>query len=186
MAVKKQQESADEPFTDEELIAAGQEPIGTGAGSKAIEQAKSPFGDEQLAEVSSYEDALALVAQFTTEHGIELQDAIDAFGTGFEIINDKSVLVGTPFIIMGWHFYIGDYGYAVAIQAVTEDGRKIVFNDGSTGIYQSVREFTDKHGKMPISCRKGLRASTYQRKDDNGELMFNPANQPMMATTYYF
>lgn len=174
-----------EPFTDEERIAAGLEPIGTGSNSVDVLSTEMVFNDDELSDIKDFASALNAAKEATESD--ELDEALDVFGTGFEVV-EKEALIGKEFIILQWRFYVGTYGPAVAVQCVTADNRKVVFNDGSTGIYEQIYTFTKKHGVKPILCSKGLRSSTYERTDkETGEPIINPkTGKPEIATTYYF
>ncbi len=104
-------------------------------------------------------------------------------GSPFDVVK-KDVLVGVPFAIADIRFYKGSYGTACAVLCVTEDGRKLVFNDGSTGVYRQCLAMVKKYGRRGgFFCPKGLRAHTYDwvEKDFDG----NPIGEPRKATTYY-
>jgi hypothetical protein len=56
---------------------------------------------------------------------------------------DKASLVGVPMFFIQWRFNSGDLGEFVSIEAITKaDGRKVVINDGSTGIRDQLMELT--------------------------------------------
>ena len=62
----------------------------------------------------------------------------------------------------------------------------ILFNDGSTGVYNQLSEMVERTGRSAgIVCRRGLRSSTYTyvEKDFDG----NPieGRKPIDSTTYY-
>lgn len=86
------------------------------------------------------------------------------------ILKDKSVLVGTPFLIVEWFFYPGDFGEDfVSMKVVTMDGRKFIVNDGSTGITAQLRATSEKRNVYGgMACRKGLRVSEYTYTNDKG------------------
>jgi hypothetical protein len=89
---------------------------------------------------------------------------------------EKGTLVGKPFVIWEFTFGAGDYGEYVTVFAVTEDGQRIMFSDGSTGIARQLKTLADANIMGGISCSKGLRPSHYDY-DDHG------TKKP--ATTYY-
>lgn len=96
----------------------------------------------------------------------------------WDVVADKGTLVKVPFVGLRWRFTEGDMGSFVSLEIVTEDGRRLVVNDGSTGIYRQLRTLTDETGRMQgITCRKGLRRSDYTYADEKG------LERP--ATTFY-
>lgn len=109
-------------------------------------------------------------------------------GSEWDLVGDKDALVDKPFVIAGIRFSTGDNGPFCSVLCYTgpKFAEKVVFNDGSTGVYSQLRDYVDKHNRNTgIHC-KGLRVSRYQRKDpDTSELMFNDDGTPKMAATYY-
>lgn len=90
-------------------------------------------------------------------------------------IEDKAKLLDLPFIIAGAMFHKGNKGARgfVAVRAYKEDGSKIVFVDGGTGIRDQIEAFVAKNGPDAMIgkvCRHGLRVSRYDYVDkDTGE-----------------
>lgn len=112
-------------------------------------------------------------------------DVVEFESSAYEVV-EKSTLVGVPFIITGLKFWEGRYGRTVTVFALTEDNRMILFNDGSTGVYNQLSEMVERTGRSAgIVCRRGLRSSTYTyvEKDFDG----NPieGRKPIDSTTYY-
>lgn len=108
---------------------------------------------------------------------------ITVAGSPYEVVK-KDVLIGVPFAIVDVREYEGKFGPAVAVCVITQDDRKLVFNDGSTGVMAQLKEIvaqTGRHGGF--LCPNGLRASEfeYQPTDFDGE----PMGNPIPATTYY-
>lgn len=135
------------------------------------------FSDDRLRDIASFDDAAALLA----EHEIPVVAADQVMGNGFTVISDKGFLCGIPMILLSWHFNRGDNGEFVSVHAVANlPGNslgKYVINDGSTGIYRQLREYTDKTTKTAgLVVKRGLRRSDYQY-DDSGETK--------NATTFY-
>lgn len=131
------------------------------------------FDVELLRGISTFEEARAIAA---TEWGEET-DATKEIGTGFAVLNgkEKDRLVGTPFIILSLDFNEGDMGEFVSFLAVTEDNRKYVINDGSTGIHAQLKAWYEKTKKGGgILVRGGLRRSEYDNPNGEGR-----------STTYY-
>ena len=99
--------------------------------------------------------------------------------TGFQLAKDKSYLVNVPFVILEWHFRDSDQqdGKYVSVEVVTHTGDKIVFNDGSTGVYRQLSEITEARlaadrpdAQSGLICPNGLRVSDYFRDDATGEI----------------
>lgn len=122
----------------------------------------SRMSDDVLRDINSWEQAIAaLRMQFGDEI---LADIADELGTGFAVADDttKRQLVGVPMLLVGWTFNLGNWGEFVSMLAITQDGRKVVVNDGSTGIKEQLSEYTARTGKYAgLRVRHGLRESTY-------------------------
>lgn len=147
------------------------------------------FSDTELAEITSIADVNALFQQY----GISAE-TIANYGTGFAVV-DKATLVNKRLMILEWHFYDSDKGSGdmCTVHAFTAEGDKVIFNDGSSGVREQLRNVMNVRVKNGVpeanACRalianNGLMARTYQRRDDNNELMFEDG-KPVTATTYY-
>lgn len=118
------------------------------------------------------------------EHG----GILEFKGSAYDVIK-KDVLEGVPFHIIDMRFYEGTFGDAVAVMAMYEaagETHHVVFNDGSTGVYQQCKYAASRSGRRGgFSCPKGLRAShfTYVEKDLDGNPL--PDAKEIPATTYY-
>ena len=133
------------------------------------------FGDDELQEVRSFADAIAL-AQTEFETIVEADKAI---GTGFDVLDkeEKQQLVGVTFLILESQVNSGDMGEFVSFTAVTEHDRKVIVNDGGTGIFQQVKRLHEKTGQSGgFLVRGGLRRSEYTKEIDG---------KPTKAVTYY-
>ena len=136
------------------------------------------FNEEQLGQITSIEDAFAALAGA----GIGVS-GIEDFGSGF-ILTDKDQLQGAEMLLLQWRFSDGDFGPFVSVVALTRDGRRVIFNDGSTGVYQQLRTVTrarmgngEVNMQAGLTATKGLKKSTYNYQDDQGVM------RP--ASTYY-
>jgi hypothetical protein len=132
------------------------------------------FSDGQLADIHTLQDALQAFA----DSGVVLE-SIDDFGTGF-IVTQKETLIGAPMVAIEWRFNQGDTGEFVSVTAITDDGRKIVFNDGGTGVRDQLKSVTARreargsaNPTRGLSLPRGLKSSTYTM-DGGGQ-----------ATTFY-
>jgi hypothetical protein len=145
------------------------------------------ISDASLADIKSFDDALALIGDV---FGGEIVTADDILGTGFGIADEKAAYIGVRLVILKATCNLGDQGRFWSLMAVTHDGRKVIINDGGTGIASQMDELAVRHpeilratvlddGKVsanllkPIEVRKGLRVSRY----------VHPEHGP--AVTYY-
>lgn len=158
---------------------------GNGANSPAtvdkstgeIVESKRPFSDAELRNLDSIEGIRALL-------GDQIAQATD-MGNGFAILDSKgkSRLCGVPLVFLHWSFNQGDNGEFASALVVQTDNTgavvgKYVVNDGSTGIYQQLREYTDdKQTNRGLFAPRGLRQSDYTTTDDKGN--------EIAATTFY-
>lgn len=122
---------------------------------------------DDYAGITSFDDALQLVQDKLGGEAVLASD----LGDGFSVVDNKNALIGVMFIVLEVGFHTGDikkddgtYGEFASLRIVTKDGRKLVINDGGTGIPEQIRALW-KHkpetiGK-PIMVPKGLRVSKY-------------------------
>lgn len=100
-------------------------------------------------------------------------------GGNWDLIGDKKDLLAVPFVIAMIRWTDNDDATFVSVCAFKEDGTKIVFNDGSTGVYQQLQTYTNKHHRdTGIACPKGLRKSDYTYTDKE-------TGKERPAATYY-
>jgi len=150
--------------------------MATAKNSKAVEKRGSGYLDEDLASIKSFGDALELVKNNVGESGVLVADEV--LGNGFRLLENKDGLLGTPMLLVSWDFHTGDHGEFCTVHLVTEENKKYVINDGSSGICAQLRSLTsskNQYGGMLV--RNGLRRSDYEFEDDNG--------QKKPAKTYY-
>lgn len=132
------------------------------------------LSDDELAGIQSFEDAIALLKS----SGLAPATITD-FGNGFEVLEDKRQLLKVPFLILSWAFNNGDHGDFVTMYVVTDNGRKLVVNDGSTGIREQLVSISEKRltefggditkAHSGLYCPKGLRISEYVYVNDKGD-----------------
>lgn len=116
-----------------------------------------------LKAIGSFADA----AQLLKDAGIVIHSTKE-FGTGFEV-TDKNALVGKELIILEWEEKKGDFGPMAVVHAVTVDGAKVIFVDGSTGVKRDLERIAAESGiTQGIHVPKGLVASDYEYEDDKG------------------
>jgi len=110
-------------------------------------------------------------------------ESITISGSPYEVVK-KDVLVDVPFAIIDVREYEGKFGPTVAVACITQDNRRLVFNDGSTGVMSQLKDIIAQTGRRGgFICPNGLRASSfeYQPTDFDGQ----PMGNPIPATTYY-
>ena len=117
---------------------------------------------------------LAEYEAWLEEEGVEL---IDVEGSKWRLIKDKSTLVNVPFIIAKVRFNEGNLGGFASVCCYLEDKSKIIFNDGGSGVYDTLRGYEAQGRTSGIRCLGGLRASHYKKELDDGRVID--------ATTYY-
>ena len=145
---------------------------------------RETFTSDQLREIGSFADLAKLINETGVEH-VDIADTV--LSDGFELLSttEKDQLVNRPFAIVSWQFAEGDQGEFVTLRCVTKDNRKVIINDGSTGIHEQVRKLHDA-GVMPVVfVGKGLRRSDYVRKSEAGIPILDDKGKEQRATTYY-
>lgn len=114
-------------------------------------------------------------------------------GSDYDLVK-KDQLEDVPFAIVNIRFYKGTFGEACAVMAITEDNRKVVFNDGSSGVFAQCEAMVKRTRRRGgFMCPNGLRAShyTYVPKDLDGNSMVGQTGpdgkvyEETPATTYY-
>jgi hypothetical protein len=133
----------------------------------AIQQVK--IDDETLRSIGDFDTAMRVATEAV---GAPAVSAADELGTGFELLgkDDKNRLVGVPFIAIQWAFQAGDYASEfVTMHVVTKDNARYIVNDGSTGIAQQLRDYTDRTGRTGnMLVPKGLVRSDYENEFGEG------------------
>lgn len=136
-----------------------------------IIQQSALFSDDALADITSYNDAAALLDSANIP-----PETMAAYGTGFAVV-DKSKLIGVGLLILQWRFNDGDYeGDFVSVEAVTATNEKVIFNDGSTGIRAQLHNVTARrqtvghpHPQAGLIVPGGLTKTTYYYNSVTGE-----------------
>lgn len=150
--------------------------------TKAVAIPTPDFSATALKNLTSWED----LGELFDSAGVELQFADQVLGDGFSVLStdDKGQLIGVPLALLEWRFNDGQQGRFVSIRAVAKTGindtdvRKVIINDGSTGIMRQLDEFTQATGKSAgLLVRRGFRVSEYMYEDEKG------VQRP--AKTYY-
>ena len=134
-------------------------------------QVSTPIvSDEQLSEIKSFDDALAVINNVFGEGSVV--DSGDVLGTGFGVADEKAIFVGVPFIIIRADLHASSDAFNEdgtpkrfwSLHVVTQDGRKAIINDGGSGIAAQLDVLYEKHPEMrgkPMLVRRGLRVSNY-------------------------
>ena len=140
------------------------------------------FDDNALRSLRTWDDVSALIS----EHGLTAVAADEVLGNGFALLtaDEKATLVGVPMILLDWRFNSGDMGTFVSIMAAVKAGdtmRKVIINDGSTGICAQLETLEFRGIVGPLLVKNGLVRSDYDYEDTdkNGKKVMRP------ATTYY-
>lgn len=155
------------------------------------------FSAEALRGITSFEDA----ARMLYLNDIEIVEAGQVIGDGFALLKKdrKNILVGVPLLLLEWNFYPGDYGdtfCAIRLVSRNPDGSagKYIINDGSTGIADALKDYTERTGKVTgLMVRNGLRASDYTfceacdraLKPGEADEKHRDDGKHSKATTYY-
>lgn len=138
------------------------------------------YSDDELLGIDSFDAALELAQRELG--GIAAAD--QEIGNGFSILDNdrKDILVGAPMLLLSWNFNIGDFGPFVSAMVVAKVGGqtlKYVLNDGSSGIFRQLDEYSNRTGRMGgLIVRKGLRVSEYEYEDPQ-------SGEKRPAKTYY-
>ena len=119
------------------------------------------FDDALLRNVTTYDEAMRLAA--AAFGGVDT--VTDHIGNGFALLSghaDKARLVDKGFLILHIGFSQGEYGEFCSVMAVTEKSERVIFNDGSTGVFAQLRDLvteTGRHGGFAVP--HGLTESVY-------------------------
>lgn len=118
----------------------------------------------------------------------DILQAAEVLGDGFTVYSgpDRERLVNVPMLIVDWNFFDSDYGdggQAVYVRAITRDGKKVAFTDGSKGVCAKLAQFTQTSGKNvgPIICN-GLTKREFDVDTPDGKtvhvVLFDIDNRP--------
>lgn len=120
---------------------------------------------EDTRSITSFDDAIRALQLA----GVEPENAND-----LELVDNKGTLVGVPMVFLQWRFNEDEKGRSfVSVEAVTKDGRKIVFNDGTKrGVRDQLRDLTEDRiakGVGVAAAHAGLIANAGLRRSDYDE-----------------
>lgn len=120
------------------------------------------FSEDELRSLSTIDDLGNLFA----EHELTLTKITDVLGDGFQLLDKKDSLADTPLAIVTWSLQKGDKGEFVTLRIMTKDNRKVIINDGGTGIRDQIKRLVAKGVTAPVWVPGGLRVSQYEYTDD--------------------
>lgn len=124
---------------------------------------------EMLRNITSFQEAVSAV---TEEFG-DVIDANEEIGTGFQILDNKDILCGVPFLIIKWEFHDskkykrdGEPSGFVSAFVVTENDERYVLNDGGTGICKQLLDLSSRMKRYGgLLVRHGLKRSDYDTEE---------------------
>ena len=136
--------------------------------------------ESQLRQIDSFSDAMALAENV---YGT-VQLSSEVLGDGFTLV-EKDKLVGVPFVLIDYTVHTSTTNFDengeglkfVTVRCVTEEDKRVAFNDGSTGVARQLRDLAAREIYGGIYVQNGLRASEYEVLDAKG--------RKSSATTYY-
>jgi hypothetical protein len=103
-------------------------------------------------------------------------------GGQWELLKEKDELIDVSFIIAKVRFNDNEKGKFASVCCYLDGGRKVIFNDGGSGVYAQLQRWTEKNNRdTGIACPKGLRRSDYfyDEEQPDGTTVKRPAK------TYY-
>lgn len=134
----------------------------------------SVISDAMLGEIQSFDDALAVINDVFAGQIVEADKVL---GTGFGVADEKAAYIGVPFVILKGDrnpSEKGEKGRFWSLHCVTKDGRKVILNDGGTGVAEQMDTLAERHPELflitdtervslsrPMLVKRGLRASSY-------------------------
>lgn len=122
---------------------------------------------DQLRNVLTFEDAVALAKQ--VNDGVIISSA--DLGDGFAI-KEKKDLIGIQMMLLEWEQgkNVSKGEGFIIVRAVTVNNDKVIFTDGSTGIWRQLTQFTEQTGRTSgMYAQEGLRVSRYTFTDETGK-----------------
>lgn len=155
-------------------------------GTAEIQPTESLYPSLSITELGSIDSYAAAEAAFDNDF------VSFSVGGDYDLV-DKSDLVGVEFIVLRWRFTVPKEGQPrystennpegefVSVECITHENRKVVFNDGSTGVYAQLKAVSETGRNQGGKCVKGLRVSEYEYEstDARGKVIMKPAK------TYY-
>src|SRR5690606_3568232 len=119
------------------------------------------FNEETLREFSSFDDVLRA-------SGGVVNKINDHLGDGFSVLEDKTELLDVEFMVVTYSVHPSESTGKefTSLRVITRDGRKLIINDGSTGIHEQCLALRKRLGNfVPLHVPRGLRMSEYDYRD---------------------
>lgn len=128
--------------------------------------ASSIVSDDDLRSIGESGDAFADALALANRIG-NVIDAGAELGTGFNVA-EKDALIGEAFVVLDARKNIDEATKRAfwSLTVVTKSGRKVILNDGGTGIAAQMDALAERHEKVvPMVVAGGLRKSTYNHPE---------------------
>ena len=164
------------------MLALPPRPLGSGRPRKVpIMASKTEVAVASVVPDAAGIDSMEAAIKALASAGIE-SERISEYGDGFVLIGkgDKVTLVKVPFVIWDATFRTdADTGREyLSMRIITADGRKLVVNDGSQGLYKQAIEIDAKRGTLAgLVVVDGLTGGEYTTVIDG---------ETVKASTFYF
>ena len=131
---------------------------------------RNGFSTAELRGLQSLADVQALFES----HDIAVVDASEELGDGFALVKNKDQFIGRGMMVLSWAFGAGDFGEGsgfVAVRFCVQETNgtlgKYVLTDGGTGIYATLKEYTERTGLTGgMYVKNGLRKSEYVTEEN--------------------
>ena len=138
------------------------------------------ISESQLRSIVCFSDAISLAE--SVYGAVALSSEV--LGDGFTLV-EKDKLVGVPFVLIDYTVHTSTTNFDengeglkfVTVRCVTQEDKRVAFNDGSTGVARQLRDLAAREIYGGIYVQNGLRVSEYEVTDDKG--------RKSSATTYY-
>lgn len=134
-----------------------------------VEQQDVELSEDVVTNFDSFEQALSF---FQNRTGVV--NVGDVAGDGYVLTRDKEVLLNIPLLLIDWKELEDpetQRRYA-SMRIITSDGRKFRINDGSTGIFQQLKQIRDKYNLTTgIAVPKGFFKSEYFIDDETRKII---------------
>lgn len=156
--------------------------------SQEVAEVTEPHGldltKDNLGEVNDSLTGLDFVPRSWDEIADSIGELVIFQGSPYKVV-EKKELIGVPFVITDLRFYWSSRydSPVVAVCCLTQNDDLLVFNDGSTGIFEQCKQMAASSGKKAgIMCPNGLRVSEYKVDVVDG---MTDEVKSIEAATYY-
>ena len=138
------------------------------------------ISESQLRGITCFSDAMSLAENVYGSVAL----SSEVLGDGFTLV-EKDKLLGVAFVLIDYTVHTSKTNFDengeglkfVTVRCVTEEDKRVAFNDGSTGVARQLRDLAVREIYGGIYVQNGLRASEYEVTDTKG--------RKSSATTYY-